>query len=133
MNRVILMTGLVLAIVVLVTGTIVPNVEAAKPDKGAGKPIKDDSSGINFSCKAVKGKLNCKASSRNEIDHYTMEFPSGYILKHTGTCQRSQPFADNSIETGVYEVYVRECITGNTYEYKITVDSNFKITSTVQV
>jgi hypothetical protein len=128
------MTGLILAIAVLVTGTIVPNVEAAKPDKGTGKPPTDDSeSGINFSCKAGKGKLNCKASSRNEIDYYTMKFPDGGGFSHTGTCQRSQPFADDSIETGVYEVYVRECITGNTYEYEITVDSNFKITSTVQV
>ncbi len=127
------MLGLVLSIAVLVTGTIVPNVEAEKPDK-AGKPPKDDSeSGINFSCKAFKGKLDCKASSRNEIDHYTMMFPSDYILEHTGTCQRSQPFADNSIETGTYEVYVRECITGNTYEYRITVDANLKITSTVPV
>jgi len=129
------MTALVLTIAVLATGTIVPYVDAAKPDKGTGKPPKgaDSESGINFSCKAFKGKLDCKASSRNEIDHYTMKFPSDYILEHTGNCQRSQPFADNSIETGTYEVYIRECITGNTYEYEITVDSNFKITSTVQV
>ncbi len=122
------MTGLVLAIAVLVTGTIVPNVEAAKPSQDA-----EPTSQIKFSCKAGKGELACKASSRNKIDHYTMVFPSGDSLIFTGMCQRTQPFADNSIETGIYEIYVRECITGNTYEYEITVDANLKITSTVQV
>jgi len=42
MNRAILIAGLILSIAVLVTGTIVPNVEAAKPDKGTGKPPRDD-------------------------------------------------------------------------------------------
>ena len=70
MNRVILMTGLILSIAVLVTGTFVPNVEAK------GKPIKEDDSepkfAINFSCTDRKGELNCKATSRDKIGAFNV-------------------------------------------------------------
>jgi len=89
-------------------------------------------SGINFSCKAAKGKLDCKASSRNEIDYYTMKFPDGGGFSHTGTCQRSQPFADNSIESGTYKVEVHECGTDLDFKFEITVDAKLKITSIVE-
>jgi len=107
------MTALVLSIVVLATGSILPYVDAAKPDKGTGKPPKgdkgdDSESGINFSCNDRKGALNCKASSGEKIGAFSMYFPDGDYIDYSGTCQRSQPFGDPSIETGVYEVTVQE-------------------------
>ena len=124
------MTGLILSIAVLMTGTIVPNVDAK------GKPIKDvdeePTSSLSFSCKAVKGKLDCKASSREKVGAYTMEFPSGDRLDYTGTCQRTQPFADNSIESGTYKVTVHECGTDLDFKFEITVNSKLKITSIVE-
>ena len=133
MNRVILMTGLILSIAVLVTGTFVPNVEAK------GKPIRDDGGeeepklSISFSCTDRKGELNCKASSRDQIGAFKIDFPNGGGIDYTGTCQRSQPFGDSSIESGVYKVEVHECGTDLDFKFEITVDAKSKITSTVQV
>ena len=129
MNRAILIAGLVLSIAVLATGTIVPNVEAK------GKPTQDaePTSQIKFSCSDRKGELACKASSRQEVGAYTMVFPSGDSLIFTGMCQRTQPFADNSIETGIYVVTVHECGTNLDSTFEITVNEKLKITSTVQV
>jgi hypothetical protein len=125
------MTGLILSIAVLVTGTFVPNVEAK------GKPIKEDDSepkfAINFSCTDRKGELNCKATSRDKIGAFKMDFPDGGGIDYTGTCQRSQPFGDSSIETGTYEVEVHECGTDLDFKFEITVDARSKITSIVQV
>jgi hypothetical protein len=129
------MTGLILSIVVLATGSIVPDVEAGKPDKETGKPTKDGSdskSGINFSCTDRKGELNCKASSGDKIGAFSMKFPNGDGIDYTGTCQRSQPFGDSSIETGTYEVRVHECGTDLDFKFEITVDENFKITSIIE-
>ena len=125
------MTGLILSIAVLVTGSIVPNVEAK------GKPIKEDDSepkfAISFSCTDRKGELNCKATSRDKIGAFKMDFPDGGGIDYTGTCQRSQPFGDSSIETGTYEVEVHECGTDLDFKFEITVDARSKITSIVQV
>jgi len=128
------MTALVLSIAVLATGAILPYADAAKPDKGPGKPDKgdDSKSGINFSCNDRKGALNCKASSNEKIGTFSMEFPDGDGVYFTGTCQRSQPFGDTSIQTGVYEVTVHECGTGLDFKFEITVDANLKITSIVE-
>ena len=133
MNRLILMTALVLSIAVLATGAILPYADAAKPDKGTGKPPKgdDSESGINFSCNDRKGALNCKASSRELIGAFYVDFPGYDYIDYTGTCQRTQPFSDPSIETGVYEVTVHECGTGLDFKFEITVDANLKITSIV--
>jgi len=130
MNRLILMTGLILSIAVLATGTFVPNVEAK------GKPIKDveePTSSINFSCTDRKGELNCKASSRDQIGAFKIDFPNGGGIDYTGTCQRSQPFGDSSIESGVYKVKVHECGTNLDFEFEITVNERLKITSTVEI
>ncbi len=132
MNRVILMTGLILSIAVLVTGTFVPNVEAK------GKPIRDGGEeepklSISFSCTDRKGELNCKASSRDQIGAFKMDFPDGGGIDYTGTCQRSQPFGDSSIESGVYKIEVHECGTDLDFKFDITVDTKSKITSIVQV
>jgi hypothetical protein len=125
------MTGLILSIAVLVTGTFVPNVEAK------GKPTQEDESdskfGINFSCTDRKGELNCKASSRDKIGAFKMDFPDGGGIDYSGTCQRSQPFGDSSIESGTYEVEVHECGTDLDFKFEITVDAKSKITSIVQV
>jgi len=122
------MTGVILSIAILATGTIVPNVEAR------GKPTQDEepTSSLSFSCKAMKGKLDCKASSKQKVGPYTMEFPSGDRLDYTGTCQRSQPFADTSIESGTYKVEVHECGTDLDFKFEITVNSKLKITSIVE-
>ncbi len=125
------MTGLILSIAVLVTGSIVPNVEAK------GKPIKEDDSEpkftINFSCTDRKGELNCKASSRDQIGAFKMDFPDGGGIDYTGTCQRSQPFGDTSIESGTYKIEVHECGTDLDFKFEITVDARSTITSIVQV
>ncbi len=130
------MTGLILSIVVLATGTIVPYAEAGKPDKETGKPPKDDSgsSGINFSCNDRKGSLNCKASSSERIGAFSMLTPDGGEddIDYSGICQRSQPFGDSDIEEGKYEITVHECGTGLDFNYSIYVDENLKITSIVE-
>ena len=128
------MTALVLSIAVLATGSILPYAEAAKPDKETGKPNKggDSESGINFTCNDRKGALNCKASSREQIGAFSIHFPDGGGVYYTGICQKSQPFGDSSIETGIYEVTVHECGTGLDFKFEITVDANLKITSIVE-
>ncbi len=128
------MTALVLSIVVLATGSILPYAEAGKPDKETGKPPKgdDSESGINFSCNDRKGALKCKASSNEKIGAFSIEFPDGEGVYYTGTCQRSQPFGDSSIESGTYEVEVHECGTDLDFKFEITVDANLKITSIVE-
>ena len=129
MNRVILMTGLVLAIVVLATGTIVPNVDAKRPDKGD-----DSKSPVKLSCNDRKGALSCKASSREQVGAFYVDFPGDDYIDYTGTCQRTQPFSDSSIETGIYVVTLHVCGSINSdYTFEITVDENFKITSKVEV
>ena len=126
------MTGLILSIAVLVTGTFVPNVEAK------GKPIRDDGGeeptlSISFSCTDRKGELNCKASSRDQIGAFKIDFPNGGGIDYTGTCQRSQPFGDSSIESGVYKIEVHECGTDLDFKFEITVDAKLKITSIIEV
>ncbi len=133
MNRAILIAGLVLSIAVLVTGTIIPNVEAK------GKPIKDGepTSGIKLSCNDRKDKLTCKASSRLKIDAISVEYydksgtevPLDPNPDFLITCQRTQPFSIYPIEEGTYEITVHECPvnTGFTDKFTITVDSDSKI------
>ncbi len=93
----------------------------------------DSKSGINFSCADRKGALNCKAASGEKIGSFKMDFPDGGSIDYTGTCQRSQPFGDSSIESGVYKIEVHECGTDLDFKFEITVDAQSKITSTVQV
>ena len=130
MNRAILIAGLILSIAVLVTGTIVPNVEAK------GKPNPDEPrTTVKLSCNDRKDLLNCKASSRQGIGPFDLWRPDGTNAKHySGICDRSQPFGDvNRIMDGDYVANVKEC--GDVqkwYSYKINVVDT-RITSIVPI
>ncbi len=125
------MTGLILSIAVLVTGTIIPNVEAK------GKPVKDEepTSKINLSCNDRKDALKCKASSRLKIDSYTIEYiGDGYTEynEHGSECVKSMSFGDPEIkESGTYVVTVHECQTKMTATFTIIVE-NFGITNIIK-
>ena len=133
MNRAILIAGLVLSIAVLVTGTIVPNVEAK------GKPIQDGepTSGIKLSCNDRKDKLTCKATSRLKINAISVHYSDKSGTKVTlepdpdfkSTCQRTQFFTDYPIKEGTYVVTVHECPVNQGFidEFTITVGSDSKI------
>ena len=131
MNRVILMTALILSIVVLSTGSIVQTVEAKKP-------IKDEepTSKIKLSCNDRKGALNCKATSRQKVSGFTLHYdPDGINQKihaFDGICAKSQPFSDPEIKSGTYLVTVDECDTGFMDTFTITVVEK-KITSIAKV
>jgi hypothetical protein len=96
------MTGLVLSIVVLATGTIVPSVEAMKPTL-------DPITGIKLQCKVMKDHLICKATSKEKIDAILMVFESEGVDAVGGDCKKSKSVADDTIENGSYLLTVIEC------------------------
>ena len=129
------MMGLVLSIAVLVTGTIVQTVEAKGPPP---KEPKEPKSGIKFSCNDRKGVLSCKLTSKNKVGAFYVDFPGDDFISYTGTCQRSQPFSDPTIEVGTYVVTAHECSEGvgftDIYEIHVeATNSTPKISSIVLI
>ncbi len=131
MNQVILMTGLILSIVVLATGTIVQTVEAMKPTV-------DSETGVQIQCKIMKGDFMCKFSTRDKISQLDWQQPSGQtgIAAFGNNCPRSTTFTEPGIQVGVYEFTLTECNVGQAdrvSSFEVTVDNSLKITSVVVV
>ena len=110
------MMGLVLSIAVLVTGTIVQTVDAARPPP---KEPKEPTSGMKLSCNDRKDLLTCKITSRNGIDAAKIEFPELTLVgiqlvmewgfDGQQTCESRSPFPSVSITSGIYTVTAHEC------------------------
>jgi len=123
-DRIVLMTGLVLSIAVLATGTILPSVEAMKPTV-------DSDTGIKIQCKVPKGgnnagQLVCTISTRDGIDFYEFTTPISGPHDIEKDCEKRQKQIISTGD-GDYTFTVTKCGVGeatffvNKFEGTVTV------------
>jgi len=122
MNRVLLMTVLVLSIVVLATGSILPSVDAMKPTV-------DPSTGIKIQCRITHDdRISCKVTSKDKLDIVTIVTPDGGGVSNPIECERSITVDPQTFVDGDTTVTATKCGGGQISVFSVTVE-NKKVTN----
>ena len=109
------MTGLVLSIAVLATGSILPNVEAMKPTK-------DPATGIKIQCKIPKSGiavLSCILSAKEGIDFFILLTPTSGPFNLDRDCDKRTE-SKLVLQNGEFFYTVTKCGGGESV-FKVTV------------